>query len=284
MNAHTLQVTQTVDRIVSGWRGAPPVSVVHATTDLPVPAPTDARGMFRKGEAWVVASTQPTSQVGETLAHEALGHHAMRITLGRSWSPFMHAMQDGMRDGDWRLQCFRDEVRSAYVDDAGDFNLSRVAESDEITAAIVESRFDSATGRMDIKRPWKKLALAAAGHFSREGLYADVPASFEQLEGTILFAEHRLRYGGAFFGLGYRIRHWYASANMSKPWNPNDRPMSLRESESLLKAENDRLREKEDSKASWGIIFYGLGGLILFIGGAVAMASGVIDFLRMLFR
>ena len=83
MNARTIQVAQIVDRITSGWHAAPPVTIVEWPEDLPVKnAPRDARGMWRGGEAFVVAN-QPLELVGDTLAHEALGHCGLRETLGR---------------------------------------------------------------------------------------------------------------------------------------------------------------------------------------------------------
>ncbi|WP_114970214.1 hypothetical protein [Rhodoferax ferrireducens] len=249
---------QIVQRLSSAWHGSPPVTVVRATIDLPIPAPEDVRGMWFRGGAWIVVNTQPLSAVGGTLAHEAIGHGAMRETLGQHWRGFMHNIQSGLRGGDHRLHYFREHVRSVYVDDSGVCNLSPVSESDEITAALVEHRFDGESGRLSISSPLRKFLRAASGHFYREALYLDRPVDFEQLEGTILAAEHRLRHGGSFFGIGFRLRRWYASG-MSKPWNPNAPPMSLAESERLLKAESDRLRRQRDSK-------FGFDGLVLIAG------------------
>lgn len=233
MNAHTLHATQTVARIVGGWRGAPPVAVVESPQDLPVPAPSDVRGLFHRGATWVVADTQPPAQIGATLAHEVLGHAAMRETLGASWRSFMHALQDGVRAGDQPMRGFRDSVARVYVDDKGECNLSSVQMGDEVTAAVVECRYNSATGRLDIVQPGRKVVMAAVGHVAREWLYLDRPASFDELEGALLAAEHRLRFGGAFYGLGYQLRRWYAS-RMPK-FNPKAAPMSLAESERLLR-------------------------------------------------
>ena len=261
MNAHTLRAHQTVDRIASAWRGAPKITVVQAPSDLPVPAPSDARGMHYKRDTWVVSDTQPANQVGETLAHEAIGHFAMRDTLGGSWRPFMHAVQDGIRSGDWRLACFRQTVCETYVDDSGECNLSTVHVSDEISAAVVEARFDSDSGRLVIQQPMRKAAKAVAGHFAREGLYADVPASFDQLEGALLIAEHSLRHDGLPFGLVRRLNRWYAAA-MTKPWNPKAPPMSLHESQNLLNAEKSR-------QSNWnGMIVV---GQFLLVGFGIAV-------------
>lgn len=269
MNAHTLQATQIVDRIVSGWRAAPTVKIVQATADLPVRVPADVRGMWRSGEAYIVSGTQPLSMVGDTLAHEALGHCGLREVLGGSWGSFMLGVQSGLRAGDGRLRCFRDDVRAAYVDTAGVFNLNATQESDEIAAAIVESRFHSPSGRLRVQQPLRKLMQAASGHFSREVLYRDRPVDFDQLLGTILIAEHRLRYGGAFFGLGFRLKGWYAPP-MPK-FDPNAPPMTLAESERLLKEEDERVAKKggwpmEAISFATLLAFLAVIGLILLFG------------------
>lgn len=242
LHAELSRTDQIVRRLTGSWRASPPVTVVNGTADLPVPAPEDVRGMWFRGGAWIVANTQPLSNVAGTMAHEVIGHGAMRDTLGKHWRGFMHNIQSGLRGGDYRLHHLREHVRSVYIDDCGVCNLSPVSESDEITAALVERRFNGVSGRLRIGNPLRKIMRAASGHFSREALYLDRPVDFEQLEGTVLVAEHRLRHGGLFFGIGRHLKEWY-SPGMAK----HDRytpPMSVAESERLLKA-------ADDSKATW---------------------------------
>lgn len=283
MNAHTVHASTIVDSIVRGWRAAPCVTVVHNPDELPIPAPSDARGLYHRGGTWVVASTQSRARVVQTLAHEVVGHHAMRDMLGRKWRGFMHAISDGAARGDQNLIDFREHVRDAYCDNNGACTLSRVAMADEIAAALVEARFDGKTGRLAIANPARKMAMAAAGHLSREVLYTDRPVSIEELEGAILAAEHRLRHGGLFYGFGRRLRDWYASATMTRPWNPKERPMSLAESERLLRAENSRLKQKENARGGWdGIVF--LACIVAMPFAIFAMASGILDFLRSIFH
>lgn len=280
MNAHTLQTAQIVDRIVGGWRAAPTVKVVQATEDLPVHVPADTRGMWRRGEVFVVAN-QPLDMVGDTLAHEAIAHHGLREALGQHWRGFMFGVQSGARTGDGRLRCFRDEVRGTYVDESGACNLSPVPEADEICAAVTESRFHAPSGRLRVQQPLRKLMQAASGHISREVLYRDRPVDFDQLLGTLLASEHRLRYGGAFFGLGFRLKGWYAS-RMPK-FDPYKPPMTLRESEFLLREEADRIKRKQDSKTAWSLLF-GFFGFFLFVAGIGSIAWNAVDLLSRLFR
>lgn len=283
MNAHTLQAAQIVDRIVANWRVAPTVKVVHATADLPVLVPSDTRGLWRGGEAFIVSS-QPLDMVGDTLAHEVIAHHGLRETLGQSWRSFMLGVQSGLRAGDGRLRCFRDEVRSVYVDANGVFNLSATQESDEIAAAITESRFNGATGKIRIQQPMRMLMRAAAGHISREVLYRDKPVDFDQLLGTILITEHRLRHGGLFFGLGYRLRRWYAPPMPSpKPVDRYTPPMTLAESEELLRADDNA----RNQRGEWRFLLMALtlfaSILVMFVSmGAVVW--GVFDIFAGLIR
>lgn len=272
------QAKLAVDHIVGNWLGAPSVKVVRQTTDLPIAAPADVRGLYMKGAAWIVAATHTYYDVGATVAHEVLGHHGVRVSLGAKWRPFMHAIQDGLRAGDSRLHLIRGEVRAAYVDHAGKFNLSSVAESDEIVAAVAEYGFDSAAGCLVIQKPAHKMVSAAKGQFLRETMYMDHPATFEQLEGELVAAEHRLRHGGPVWGLGFKLRRWYASA-MSKPWNPNSPPMSLAESQSLLKAEKYRL----DSNGDWKALGVLLGIVVCVLASVIAigyLGSLIFAFIR----
>lgn len=266
-----------VQRLENAWRGGPGVTLVHSVADLPFPAPNDVRGAFLpgSGEVFIVASSHTSGQVAGTMAHEVLGHRGLRADLGRSWQEFMFGIQSGLRSGDGQLQRFRDGVRSVYVDNNGAFNLSATQEADEIAAAVTEARFRSDTGRMHVDQPLRKRISAAMGNFYREALYADKPVSLDQLEGALLAAEHRLRHGDGFFGIGRRLRRWYAS-QMSKPWNPKDRPMSLAESEDLLKAEAYERQSREEWKiiglcvavmAGLAWLLYSFGSLVLDILG-----------------
>lgn len=265
MNSNTIHASNIVTAIMGKWLGGLPVNVVANVSDLPVDAPPDARGMYRKDATWIVAETQPGWQVAHTLAHEMLGHHGMRQALGAKWRPFMHAIQSGLRSGDRRLQVARGMVRSAYVDDAGAFNLSAVSESDEIAALVAELGFDPEKGKLSIQQPTRKVAAATAGQFARETLYLDRPATFEELEGALLTAEHQLRHGGPIWGLGFKFRRWYA-ATMTKPWDPNKPPMSLAQSEFLLREEVDQQQAKSDRKGLYLVLQLVLAALLLGAG------------------
>jgi hypothetical protein len=119
---------------------------------------------------------------------------------------------------------------------------------------------------------------AASGHFDREILYRDRPVDFDQLLGTLLASEHRLRYGGAFFGLGFRLKGWYAPP-MPK-FDPKAPPMSLRESEFLLKAEADRVNNRDEMKVVWMFFRLLIGIAALFVAAFFAFG----DLLGFLFR
>lgn len=269
------QVTQIVQRITGKWRGAPPVTIVNTPADLPVKAPSDVRGMWRQGQAFIVA-TQSLVGVEDTLAHEIIGHHGMREALGRSWRSFMFGVQSGARSGDSKLRCFREDVRSAYTDESGACNLSPLVESDEIAAAVAESRFNGVTGRMQVQQPLKKRLLAAAGHFSREILYRDVPVSFDELLGRLLTAEQRLRFGGAFFGLGARLKNWYAPPMPApKPLDRYRPPMDLQESERLLREDDGRRNYWSDIKMSATIVGAGVLALMVVCGFIIGILQAI---------
>lgn len=250
--------SQTAGNIVADWRGAPPVEVVSSPADLPIRnAPADARGLYKDGKAWIVANSPVP--VGETLAHEVIAHHGLRQTLGSHLKSFFYAVHSGINAGDSTLHRIRSHVRSVYVDDRGQCVLNRASESDEIAAFVAEARFDSKSSRLVIDSPGRKMSKAAANRIAREVLFFDRPADLEEVEGALLIAEHQVRHGGMMFGLGYRLKRWYA-APMTK-FDPKARPMSLAESESLLRG----ARESENFWSEFKFGWMGIGALILLV-------------------
>lgn len=281
MNAHGIAATRLVDQLVSNWRAAPLITVVEIVDDLPCKTFDDVKGMYRSGEAWIVANACTPAAVVETVGHEVIGHHGMREALGGLWRPFMQALHAGARD-DHRLSMIQRRVTGVYVDDTNGCYLSPVHQGDEMAAHLAEWRIRGDTGRLDIQNPLLKVSKAAVGHLSRETLYLNSPATFDELEGNLALAEHKLRYGGHLWGVGFLLRRWH-TARMAKPWNPRDVPMTLAESERLLKAETDRISADEDRKGFWSAILL-FACLILLPICVIAMASGFLNTLQMIFR
>lgn len=265
------QAEAEVLRLTGEWRAGPRVTVVGTPADLPIHAPPDdARGMFHKGNVWLVASTQPAVGLADVVNHEAVAHFGLRQLYGRHWGSFMQAVTGGVRSGDAELLEMRHHVRRAYVNGDGSFALNPIQEADEISAALAENWTRRTSGRVEAPSPLKKQVKAAWGFFARERLYVDRPVSSDELQGALLAAQHRIRHGDAFFGIGFQVRRWYASA-MSKPWNPHARPMSLSESEGLLKSEAERLQGWEDLKGeSFAIgLFLSFFAFLLCIGTVI---------------
>lgn len=250
-----VSTADVVQRIASNWAGAPPITVVRAAADLPVPAPDDARGLFWRGMVWVVAQANQPADVARTLSHEVLGHYGLRMMLGPAWRGFMDAVQGGVRAGDLDLQDLRQDVRYAYADQA----LPSHHEADEVCAALAERGINHRSGRYETTNPLKKRVSASLGYVLREHLYADSPVTYDELEGALLAAEHHVRYGGPWYGIGRKLRDWYHRP-MAAPNPRYDPPMSLAESERLLQAEEHRLQSKEGWKMVFGFI-----ALIFFI-------------------
>jgi hypothetical protein len=225
------QVHSETQRIASQWRGAPPVYVVPTFQDLPVAAPSDARGLFLNGEVFIVASQSPRD-LAATITHEVVAHHGLRQHLNGSWQSFMLALASGAR-ADGNLTVLRSQVRDVYGP------LPAIIEADELAAAMVELHTCPHSGKYLPGKPARKRVAAATGHFAREHLYVDIPVDQDQLQGALLAAQHRLRYGGACWGLGRRIRECYAAV-MTKPWNPKDPPIGWQRQKNLLDAEESR--------------------------------------------
>lgn len=261
-------VQSHVQRLVAQWKIAPSVGVVATPSDLPVTAPSDARAVYLpfKREAHLVADAHLSSAVAATIAHEVIAHHGTRELLGRrAWRSLMVAVQAGADARDERLLAVRDHVRYVYRDDAGAQYLSRTYEADELIAAVGEALIDHQSGKMRGRAPFYSLLRAARGHMRREVFLLNDVADYDQVEGILLAAEHRLRHGGLFWGLA---RRWYCSG-MQKPMGAKNPPTSLAESERLLDRSTDWSEGWRESWMAVQLILtvlgaIGVGGLLLY--------------------
>ena len=153
-----------VNKITAKQANGPRTIVVATPADLPVDAPDDVRGMYLRGTVYVVASTNSNArEVASTLAHETIAHHGLRNMLGREgWLKLMGSIQLALASGNKPLNAIRADIRKAYVDENGVYNLNKNQESDEISARAVEDAIDEngefKPGFGMIKQAYAKLA------------------------------------------------------------------------------------------------------------------------------
>lgn len=184
-----------VEPVVQGWSNGPEVVVVDTAGDLPVAAPSDAAGMYLKGTVYLVAARIRTvEQAMKFLGHEAIAHYGLREMLGREgWRSFMADVQLALKTGNKPLQAIQAEVRRAYAEDDGTFNLSPAIEADEIAARVVEQ----AVGEDGKFRPgfgFVKAVYAKVTEFLR-GLGIKVPFTLAELQGALVNAQRFLEVG-----------------------------------------------------------------------------------------
>lgn len=261
---HVQAAYQHVHRLTASWRAGPKVSVAPSTQALPFPAPDDARGLYWKGEVHLVAG-QPAQELAETLAHEAVGHYGLRNMLGAEWPHFLRHIQAGVRSGDDGLIHVQQHIRNTYLDAAGHYTLTSAQEADEIAAYVAESIVCTESGKIRPQRPIKQAAIALKGRALREAFLLERTVSRSELEGTLLLAAKQLE-GWPWHPMRSKVGlAWGSCLSMLGMRDPYKPPMSLRESERLLKAEKDRLDRIEGWKfLGQGVL--GIGGLILFVG------------------
>lgn len=267
--ASTDRIDAIAEHFSSKWRDCPPIHVVPTAADLPFPAPSDAEGAFRRGETFLVACALDQRRAVEVIAHEVVGHHGLRRMLGGAWRSFLASTLDGARR-DPALRATRQRIEQIYAADGGTVALPPMKLADEIAATIAERSIDPRTGEMAVARPLQKQAAAVAGHVAREVLLLDRAVCADQLQGTVLLAERQLRVGGTFLGWRRRIAGWYAGF-MAYKFDPNARPMSLQEAQDLLRAENTRLKNKDEN----GIVLQvlALAAIVVFFVGYLAWAG-----------
>ena len=252
----------------SRWHFGPPVKIAPTARDLPFPAPDDVRGAHWRGEVHLVAE-QPAGSLVQTIAHEAVGHHGLRVLLGNDWPHFMRHVSNGVQAGDPGLKKIQSHIRETYVNDRGEYTLTSRQEADEIAAYVAEDLVCFTTGAIKPDRPWPQALEAAKGWMLREGLCMDGRVSRSELEGALFLATKKME-GWPWQRAGMQIgRAWRACctiAGMSK-FDPYKPPMSVEESERLLRREEERL----DSVALWKGFGKGLLQFLFYSAGAALL-------------
>ena len=158
--AHISFARSFVVGIASKWRGAPPLQVIETTNSLPFSVPSDVRGMFMDGQAYVVAA-QPAHRLAQTLTHEVIGHHGIRQVLRHRLGAFLRGVAETARKAKTgKLRRLHDMVRRNYVDHKGRCRLPVAVIAEEMAAYEVEDLTCPATG--ELRRPRSKRRITFA--------------------------------------------------------------------------------------------------------------------------
>lgn len=267
---NTLHASTVTHWFTSRWPRGPRVRIAPTAGQLPFPQSDDVRGVYWNGEVHLVAA-QPIDSLAQTLAHEAVGHFGLRQLLGREWPHFMRHLHDGVRAGDPGLQRLRNHIRRSYADETGQYHLSHRQEADEIAAYVAEELVRMEDGSIRPARPLAQALEAVAGRVLREGLCLERNVSRSELEGALFLAVKHLE-GWPWHPLKQRICSvWGGCRTMLGMVDKYKPPMSLAESERLLKAEDDRL----GSVAFWKGFGVGLVKLV-FYAIAIAITTALV--------
>jgi hypothetical protein len=204
--ARAADVQKIVDQLTASWKNGPRIHVVQTAADLPGDNPPDVRGLYERGQVWIVAGAHRTGadvrrSIMRTLAHEAMAHYGLRNMLGREgWTQLMRNIQLGIKAGNRELRRIRDFVRETYVDADGTFYLNEAQEADEIAAKAVEEAIDEdgnfRPGFGFLKSTWARVA-----QFLRD-LGIRVQFSNSELQGMLVLSMRNIEAGQRTAGGG----------------------------------------------------------------------------------
>lgn len=213
----TADLQKAIAPVLNRWENGPNVTVVATTKDLPMPAPGDVHGVYFGGKVYLVAQNiRDKAKAMEVLTHEAIAHHGLREMLGKDdWKKFMGNIQLALKTGNKPLAAIRKDVRAAYVDDAGKFNLSEMQESDEIAAKVVEQAVD-ADGNFRPGFGFVKSVYAKVVEFLRS-IGIDVKMTMAELQGALVNAQRFLEAGNRAAGAKKTAKPVFARAYHGTP-------------------------------------------------------------------
>jgi len=137
------------------------VQIVQTTSDLPVDVPTDVRGMYYDGIAYVVADNTPVSDAKTVLTHEIVGHMGLEEMLGDSFSDVIGKIKRMKRVGNKQVAEIVKTLKRSYVDENGNYALTPNQEAREILAHIAETDHNHSLVKQIIAK--LKLWLARMG-------------------------------------------------------------------------------------------------------------------------
>lgn len=188
-------VERAIAPVLERWKSGPRVTVVATVKDLPVQAPHDVAAFYTDGRAYLVAANlKDRDSALRFLGHEVIAHHGLRELLGDTgFRQFTSQVQLALKSGNKPLAAIQAEVRKAYVDAAGKFNLTPHQESDEIAAKVVEQAID-AEGNFRPGFGFVKAVYARIVEFLR-GLGLTVRFTHAELQGMLVNAQRGLEAG-----------------------------------------------------------------------------------------
>jgi len=195
---------RVVDDLTKNWKDGPPVHVVDFVSELPVHAPMDTRGLYLNGEIWIVASANKNrSEIGTTLAHEAIAHYGLKNMLGEDWDKFMGLVLRAIKSGNKPLKAIQEQVRKNYVDGKGRFNLTPTQEADEIAAKVVEQAV-SENGEFKPGFGFVKSVYAKIVQFLRS-MGLNITLTHAELQGALVNANKLMERGRTEFAPDFAV-------------------------------------------------------------------------------
>ncbi|MCP3673139.1 MAG: hypothetical protein GY829_01520, partial [Gammaproteobacteria bacterium] len=100
--------------------------------------PNDVRGVAYKGKSYLVADNIKVDEAHRVLQHEVIGHTAMEALLGNDFNQLIELIGRLKKRGDKQVVQVLEEIKSSYIDNAGQYNLDKTQEAREVIAHIAE--------------------------------------------------------------------------------------------------------------------------------------------------
>lgn len=137
------------------------VEIVQTTNGLPIDVPSDVKGMYYQGTAYIVADNTAVSNAKTVLTHEVVGHMGLEELLGDTFSDVLGKIKRMKRVGNKQVTEIVKTLKRNYVDENRNYALTPNQEAREILAHIAETDHNHSLVKQIIAK--LKLWLARMG-------------------------------------------------------------------------------------------------------------------------
>lgn len=149
------QVEDVYGQVTDGLKNAPLGKVVQSTADLPFNAPADVKGVFWKGDIYLVSDNIAGAQdARDVIAHEMIGHYGLRGFFGAA----LDAVLNRIHASNPRVQMLASQWKQDNVDLIAEWKSKYGMTDAQVKARSIEEALSGMAEKGEKLNGWNRLA------------------------------------------------------------------------------------------------------------------------------